>query len=784
MIIYRLKPVINIIMIVFLFSFSVSVLAEQWLVEKGSGREKLSADRYGMVETELNLPGPALVYLEKDRKTLRAQPDDFSKSYLTLEARVENSSDNTTVKGHLFIKDKDGFWFQSRKEFELIPGEWQTLSVNITAAANELRPSGHSGTWDSQYAVAIYSAGISLFSDTPQSFTLQCRNLKLDGERPVLPLKIFNWKMPDKGELNTTMESTFELSREYFNPFNPDEIQIDVEAVTPLGHTIRWPAFYTRNFTRSRHFTREIIMPDGKAYWAFRFTPTEPGEYQLRLIIQDKSGKNVEMLISPDQKFPVKLSARKGFVKTSIRDYRFFEFSSGEFFFPVGINIHTNIDLRSEESFQFGHLPDRGTYDYDEYFSAMAANGINAVEIWMASWTFAIEWDCAREFYQGLGRYNLANAWKLDYVLNNAREKDIYVHLVLDNHGKLAANMDQEWGDNPFNAENEFAVANGGFLKNAVDFFTDPQARKLNRQRNRYIAARWGSQTNIFGIEFWSEVDLVSDFKDIYANGVCLDWHKEAVTDFYNADQGKHLLTTHVCGDYQRQLEFRKLFELPEHVYVIGDAYRKQYIHFVDQMRLHAEELPVFGKPVLITEFGGTSQAGKPEMVVGDIHCGLWSAFFKEQAGTPFLWWHDFVHLNNHYAHYLGFSRFINGIDLRNQFIFKELNVLQRSPEKTVQTFQDFPLDSLARPLAFPFIDWLGIISGGTPGQTEQSFFFSGLSCGNTQNVYGWIYFRQNVFDYPADENSLPLIKDFYAILDYPLQPGEYVLTFYNPLTA
>ena len=373
-------------------------------------------------------------------------------------------------------------------------------------------------------------------------------------------------------------------------------------------------------------------------------------------------------------------SGRKGYVRPSLRDSRYFEFTTGEFFFPVGINTHTNIDLRSEKQFKFGHLPDRGTYDYDEYLAAMAQGGVNAVEIWMASWSFALEWSICRPFYYGLGRYNLANAWRLDHVMNDAREKDIYIHLTLDNHGKMSDYSDQEWEDNPFNIKNPFAYSNGGFLKTPEEFFSDPQAKKLNRQRNRYIAARWGAYTNIFGIEFWSEGNLVTNFKIVYDNGVFADWHRDAANELKSMDQGRHMLTTHYSGSCLDQLKYPEVVAMPEFSYVAGDAYRDTRIHFADQMRQQAAALMVFNRPVLATEFGGTWAGGKAEQVVGDIHSGVWSAFFKEQAGTPFLWWHDFIHMNNHYRHYKGLSEYIKDIDLRDKTMqFKELDVIDPS---------------------------------------------------------------------------------------------------------
>ncbi|MHB9137823.1 MAG: DUF5060 domain-containing protein [Victivallaceae bacterium] len=765
-----------------------------WVLEKsGLPGEKLVPGSDGSVTVTLSLPGSALIYKQKDRQTLRQEKDFFQKKTFSIEVKAESVS-KVPISAVIFIKDKDGLWFQTRREYKIIPGEWQRLEADI-AGGSALIPVGHNGTWSGLHQMVMIDAGISIYGNSPAQFKFLCRKLEFSGIRTQPPLQLFNWKMPDAAGRYEIIQSDFELSREYCNPFDPDEICVDAEAVCPDGRTIRWPAFYTQNFIRQNHFTREITIPSGKAYWAFRFTPEQTGEYRLRLVIEDKSGKTAELLVSPWKNLYVQNSASKGYVRPSSRNKRYFEFSTGEFFFPVGINIHTNIDLRSERQFKFGHLPDRGTYDYDEYLAAMAQAGINAVEIWMASWSFALEWSISQPFYYGLGRYNLANASRLDHVLNDAREKDIYVHLTLDNHGKLSRTSDQEWDDNPFNAKNPFAYSNGGFLKEPEDFFADPQARKLNRQRNRYIAGRWGAYTNIFGIEFWSEVNLVSNFKPVYDNGVCTEWHKEAAADFAAMDQGKHMMTTHYCGSCSEQIKLPALIEIPEFAYIAGDAYRNVNIHFVDLMRQHEAVLGVFNRPLLVTEFGGTSSGGKAELVVGDIHSGVWSSFFKQQAGTPFLWWHDFIHLNNHYRHYKGFSEYIKDIDMPdNNMQFKELDVTDPAAPRPHPEYVPPPPPAIAmRVLQWNLKDYYLAYINGLRLPVEKclnnyfgrkNYFVECFSAGNASTVYGWVFSRQHIHCYPEKEDALPLLKNLKITLDYPLPAGTYSLKFYDTISG
>ncbi len=644
-----------------------------WFSTASGKPQKLTADKAGYYETKAKFPGSLLLYQEKDRRTLRPDKKFFFSKKLSFKVTVSGGS----VRGNIFMKDKDGFWFQSMKDFTFQPGTEQTVSVRIPAKYGDLQPVGHRAAWSNLFAATMQVVGLSLYSSEDEEVTISCSPPILEGKREIAPLEVLDWQMPSHGEQYKRLDSRFNLSRQYFNPFDPDEIAIDVEVMGPEKRHYTFPAFYRLKHVFEYHFTQEIMKPEGSPFWEFRLNPRWPGKYRVRLVITDKSGEKPEVLKTNWRELEVEKSDRRGFVRASKKDHRFFEFDNGQWYFPFGLNIHTNIDRRSERSFKHGRMPDRGVRDYQDYFSSMHKNGMNAAEVWLAAWSCAIEWSSAIRFYHGLGRYNMANAEKFDRIMKAAEDNGIYLHITLDNHGKLSASSDQEWYVSPHYDDGEFAVANDAFLKTPRGFFSNPKALRYNRNRNRYIAARWGAETNIFGVELVSEVDLVTEFRTLYEDGSGLKWHQNTIKEFLGFDQGKHLMTSHVCGDYKRNLEYEKMFALPEFDYVVGDAYRSTKVHFVDQMRGQTEMLPKFTKPIMITEFGGTSQAGAGALVVGDIHCGNWAALFKQQAGAPLLWWHDFVHLNDYYAHYYGFSQYIKGIDPRGKkYQYKELKAV------------------------------------------------------------------------------------------------------------
>ena len=66
----------------------------------------------------------------------------------------------------------------------------------------------------------------------------------------------------------------------------------------------------------------------------------------------------------------------------------------------------------------------------------------------------------------------------------------------------------------------------------------------------------------------------------------------------------------------------------------------------------------------------------------------------------------------------------------------------------------------------------------------RKNYFVECFSAGDTSRVYGWVFCRRYVFDYPDKEDALPFSKDLQITLDYPLVAGTYSLKFYDTLTG
>jgi len=128
----------------------------------------------------------------------------------------------------------------------------------------------------------------------------------------------------------------------------------------------------------------------------------------------------------------------------------------------------------------------------------MVKNGENYTRIWMIHWNIALEWSGGE--YPGLGHYHLGKAKWFDEILELAEKYGIYIMLCLESFNNLRISQPY-----PAYDSNPYAKENGGMLQKPEQFFTNPEARRLFKQRLRYLVARYSYSTNILCWEFWNE---------------------------------------------------------------------------------------------------------------------------------------------------------------------------------------------------------------------------------------------------------------------------------------
>ena len=427
--------------------------------------------------------------------------------------------------------------------------------------------------------------------------------------------------LDEGGTLWRGMEFAVATDRAVTNPFDPAEIDLRVRFTSPQGETLLVPAF------RYQEFDRTTLEASGEPGWRARFTPTAPGAWTARAELDGAVSAPVTVDVAPDPD-------ARGFVRLHPADGRYFAFDDGSFFLPIGPNVAWG--------------GDDVLGDYERWLDRLSQNGGNAARIWMASWSFAIEWDDT-----GLGDYThrLRQAWLLDQVFRMAEERGIYLMLTLLNHGAFSTTVNPEWAENPYNADL------GGPCVNPQDFITDPAAKEFFQRRLRYIAARWAYSPNLWAWEWWNEVNWTPITDDMLA-----PWMAEMTEALHTHDPYRHLITHSVGGGSRSSI-----WSVPEldfaqvHDYSGGDLLDVFPAGYAQIGRVAP------GKAVVLGELGYASAADEGDVDAEGIHVhdGIWAAPFTGYASTAMHWWWD-SHIDAHdlWPHYRGIAEFLREEEL------------------------------------------------------------------------------------------------------------------------
>lgn len=569
----------------------------------------------------------------------------------------------------VYLKDKQYLWYQTApfrspttgkptKAFKA--GQWLTVKLDLSPTSTIWKPGGHQRAWER----TLYyprELGIRFFSRSPWKGTVNLDNVRLTGEAlplgPYDPAKVVPTKTPLKVTPNATQvpvydkfELSFNHSRNYTNPFDPKVVDVVGHFVAPDGAQATIPGFIYQDYLRTQ--TKEgweQLTPKGHTFWKVRFAPTQPGKWRYWVTLRDAVGE----MRSPEATFTATAPTDPtGYVRISKRDPKFFELDNGDFFVPTGVNMRDGGDQAESQ---------KGTYDFDFFFRRFAEEKLNFVRTWMCAWWAGIEWsDKYHSRYDGVGRYSLHNAWRLDYAFNLAEKHNLRLELTLNSHGQFRRDkFDAEWMYNPY------SVRNGGMVASPAMFFTSPTARELVRQRLRYIVARWGYSPHLMSFDLVNEVDLTEG----YNREQVAAWHKEMATYIRSLDPWKHLVCTHIClyGSYGDEL-----WQLPEIDYIQADAYWKR--RDVGMNECWAAKRG-YNKPFLFIEYGPqTVSLPLPyEIWQQDFRVGMWASNLIPSAAPGQFWYHQEWEQHKLWRYQKGLLAFNRGEDRRG----KNLQTLQ-----------------------------------------------------------------------------------------------------------
>lgn len=461
------------------------------------------------------------------------------------------------------------------------------------------------------------------------------------------------------------VELIAEVAARYDNPFDPDQIAVDAEVSGPSGFRRTVPGFYHVPAALRKEGAAERVVATGKPDFRVRFAPWIPGEYSIVLKVRN-GGATVE---SAPMTFVAEASPNPGFVRVSERNPHYFARDDGSSFIAVGENV----------CWAGGPSP---IARYREWFEGLGKAGGNWARLWLAYNEKGLEWSAlpterpGTGAYRGLGRYAMDNAWRLDEIVRIGRENGVFLMFCIGTYGEFTEGgffNEGMWVSNPYNA------ANGGPCATPAEFWTNPTARKLYKQRLRYLIARYAHAVNLFAWEFWNEVPPTPDQEK---------WVAEMAAYIKQTDPYGHLVSTTYgspavwrCPD----IDFTMT-----HMYGTADSTPD----FTANIVAHTRDHRVYGKPYLLAEFGIDWQAPDtkwdPKGNGINMHNGAWAAIMAGGAGTAMIWWWDsYVHPNNLYRLLSPVAEFAKAVDWQAERLEPVSGIIVETAPDAKETFTD-----------------------------------------------------------------------------------------------
>lgn len=560
----------------------------------------------------------------------------------------------------------DGLWWQSPQEGRIEPGRYE---IRCLIEPARLSTEQHAGRMDASRLATIRKAGF-FFWGTGGACKLRLENFRFEGTASatdstirVLPRQNSAF---DGSPLETGKPWQLELDvlPTPANPYNQNQCRVELELSGENAERHLIPGFWYEPQTLVDRGDSEEAKPTGRGCYAVRWWPQNAGKKEARLRVWTPHSGTLSSVLG---NLTVIGESWDPYIRRDPIDPRYFSqgaTGAKQFFWPVGINMRSITDPRSTRNLQTKITPNRIVSGYDAYFARLQASGANACEIWLASWNLALEWTDSWQGYLGRGRYNQENAARLDQVLDSAWRHGIRINLVVNNHGMGGVKNDSEWRNNPWNAKL------GGPCDTAEEFFTDPQALAGQERLRRYLVARYGFHPAIWGWKLWSEMNLTAANAQIREQ-----WMRQASIRWKALDPVGRGITCHWSGDYKTP--DRSVCKIGTLDYICIDAYRNAKKSLLPTLLWYSTNHPDNGlgllkdetdtvKPLVVTEYGGSSGAAAFPILLAD-HCsGPWIGLVSGHAASPMLWWWEWVDQENLWAVYHGIQAFLQGEDLRS----------------------------------------------------------------------------------------------------------------------
>mgnify|MGYP001157829256 CR=1 FL=1 len=380
------------------------------------------------------------------------------------------------------------------------------------------------------------------------------------------------------------LEAAFDLPGLASDPFDYAATDVKVRIREPDSSAVVLPAFF-----------------DGGTTWRVRHTPKTPGLYEIAEITLNGVPAVFSGLTASNWVVAGPPSGA-GHIRVDPANPRRFVTENGRRYFPVGHNVGWNASVSN---------------DFPRMFQRMGAARENWARVWMTHFyeSLNLDWPKVDNTY---GKLNLTVARRWDLIVGEAEKAGLALQMVFQHHGQYSTTVNPNWNENPYN------LANGGFLTNATQFFTDATAKALTKRKLRYAIARWGYSPAILAWELWNEVQY-TDAANAGQWTAIAAWHDEMAAFIRAHDPYGHLITTSsdLSRDYWGAMDYY------------------QHHNYASDMVTSSRDgaSPPAQWPVKPCFDGESGSIRAPPRVW--VQAPLWASLMSAQSGASCPWWWD-----------------------------------------------------------------------------------------------------------------------------------------------
>ncbi len=446
---------------------------------------------------------------------------------------------------------------------------------------------------------------------------------------------------------------------EKLSPYRTTELALDAEITLPSGKTMRVPGFHSQDYAANESWAAPV---DGSMGWRIRFSGPEPGVYKgkVELRVRGKLAASREL-----PSFTLAKSKNHGIIRVSRTAPRYLEFEDGAGYFPVGQDVCWTTDVTKSIP---GAICAAETLPWDKayarWFGRMGQSGATWARVFMKE-SFFID---AGEPWQ----WELEKAWRLDQVLEMARQNNINICLCF-NPERSDEGTAYKGSMDIFRASN---TAWGRLLASQHlkydQFFLNPLTREMYRDKIRYVVARWGYSTNIFSWEFWNEIESVEPNEGIYA------WMREMTAYLRSVDPWHHLIKSSGHHEWSPEFWGQDNGDLNDVHPYFGWAGWEGTQNLGSFLPEFSSGVYATGRPFIVGETGIAREVTTPLGLAGDladkdttcfhVHEALWGGLFAGAVGSGMVWWWDeHVDLHNGYFRFRAIANFVADIQFNHE---------------------------------------------------------------------------------------------------------------------